>query len=401
MGRRAAAITGLAEWAPQRVWDRPMFALEACAALAAEALADAGIAKDEVDGLLIPPLQESPMFGPSAAAEYLGVRASFAEVVDLGGASGAGMVWRAAAAIEVGACETCLVLCPSVPSPRPDVKAGAAAGPMRMPAFLGGDAWGSPQGLFEIPAGLVAATPSFALVAKRYQAVHGLREETLAKIAVAARHNAQANEHAIFHGKPIGIEDVMRSRRVCDPLKLLEIVMPCWGGAALVVTSAARAARGPLRPVFVSGFGEQVTHKSVTYAPDLLDNPIRAAAERAFRMAGASRSAVDLASPYDCYTITVLVTLENAGFCAPGRGAAFVEERDFRFDGGDFPVNTHGGQLGAGQPGLAGGLGHVTEAVRQLQGRAGKRQLPRCELAYANGTGGMMAEQVALILEGA
>jgi len=400
MGRRAAAITGLAEWAPQRVWQRPMFSLEACAALAAEALADAGIEKDAVDGLLTPPLAESPMFGPSAAAEYLGVRASFAEVVDLGGASGAGMVWRAAAAIEVGACETCLVLCPSVPPPAPGAGAGAA-GPLRMPAFLGGDAWGSPQGLYEIPAGLAAATPSFALVAKRYQAVHGLREETLARIAVAARHNAQANEQAVFFGKPIGIDDVMRSRRVCDPLKLLEIVMPCWGGAALVVTRADRVARGGLRPVFVSGFGEHVTHKSVTYAPDLLDNPIRAAAERAFRMAGVSRAAVDLASIYDCYTITVLVTLENAGFCAPGTGAAFVDERDLRWDGGDFPLNSHGGQLGAGQPGLAGGLGHVTEAVRQIQRRAGKRQLPRCELAYANGTGGMLAEQVALILEGA
>ena len=399
MGRRAAAIAGLAEWRPLRVWDRPMFMLEACAELAADALADAGIEKGEVDGLLVPPVRESPMFGPSAAAEYLGVRANFGEVVDLGGATGAGMVWRAAAAIEVGACETCLVLCPSVPPPPP---AGAPEpGRMRMPAYLGGDAWGSPQGAFEIPAGLVAATPSFALVAKRYQAVHGLREETLAKIAVQARHNAQANPDAILFGKPITVDDVMRSRRVCDPLKLLEVVMPCFGGAALVVTSAARARRAPHRPVFVSGFGEHLTHKSIPYAPDLLDNPIRAAADRAFRMAGAARDAVDLASIYDCYTITVLVTLENAGFCARGAGAAFVEERDLRFDGGDFPLNTHGGQLGAGQPGLAGGLGHVTEAVRQIQGRAGERQLPRCELAYANGTGGMMAEQVALVLEGA
>jgi acetyl-CoA acetyltransferase len=399
MGRRAAAVAGIAEWKPLRVWDRPMFMLEACAELAALALDDAGIAKDEVDGLLIPPLSDSPMFGPSAAAEYLGIPANFGEVVDLGGASGAGMLWRAAAAIELGVCETCLVLCPTVPPP----PAEGATGPgrMRMPAYLGGDAWGSPQGAFEIPAGMVAATPSFAQVAKRYQAVHGLREETLAKIAVQARHNAQSNEDAIFYGKPIGIDDVMRSRRVCDPLKLLEVVMPCFGGAALVVTSAARAARARHRPALVSGFGEHVSHKSIAYAPDLLDNPIRPAAERAFRMAGAARDAIDLASIYDCYTITVVVTIENAGFCPRGRGAAFVDERDLRWDGGDWPLNTHGGQLGAGQPGLAGGLGHVTEAVRQIQGRAGKRQLPKCELAYANGTGGMMSEQVALVLEGA
>jgi acetyl-CoA acetyltransferase len=117
-------------------------------------------------------------------------------------------------------------------------------------------------------------------------------------------------------------------------------------------------------------------------------------------MAGARRDAVELANPYDCYTITVLVTLENAGFCGKGEGGRFVEEHDLTFRG-DFPLNTHGGQLGMGQAGLAGGLSHATEAVLQLQGRAGPRQLPKCELAYVNGTGGMMAEQVALILEGA
>lgn len=398
MGRRAAAIAGIAEWKAQRVWDRPMFMLEACAALASEALADAGLEKDEVDGLIVPPVWESPMFGPSAAAEYLGVHANFAEVVDLGGATGAGMVWRAAAAIEVGACESCLVLCPTVPPPPPD---GTGPRKLSMPAYLGGDAWGSPQGQFEIPAGMVAATPSFAQIAQRYRATYGLREETLAKIAVQERHNALANELAIFHDKPIDIDDVMQSRMVCDPLKLLEIVMPCFGGSAVVVTSAERAKRAPHRPVYVSGFGEHLTHKSITFAPDLLDNPIRVAADRAFSMAGASRESVDLASIYDCYTITVLVTIENAGFCGRGKGQAFIDEHDLRYDGGDWPLNTHGGQLGAGQPGLAGGLGHVTEAARQVMGRAGERQVPSCNLAYANGTGGMMAEQVALILEGA
>jgi acetyl-CoA acetyltransferase len=374
-----------------------MFTLEAMAELAAEALADAGIDKGEVDGLVLTHVLESPMFGPSAAAEYLAVRANFAETVDLGGASACGMIWRAAAAIEVGACETVLVLCPMVPPPPPD---GTDPRKLSMPIYLGGDAWGSPQGQFEIPAGLVAATPSFAMVAQRYMDRYGLREETLAKIAVAARVNAQANPKAIFHGKPITVEDVMRSPRICDPLKLLEIVMPCFGGGAVVLTTRERAERARHRPVFVSGFGEHLTHKSISYAPDLLDNPIRAAAERAFAMAGASREAVDLVNPYDCYTITVLVTLENAGFCGKGEGGRFVEEHDLTFRG-DFPLNTHGGQLGCGQAGLAGGLSHATEAVLQLQGRAGERQLAACDLAYVNGTGGMMAEQVALILEGA
>jgi acetyl-CoA acetyltransferase len=374
-----------------------MFALEACAELAREALADAGIEKREVDAILIPPLRESPMFAPSAAAEYLGVRSCFSEVVDLGGATPAGMVWRAAAAIEVGACETALVLCPSVPAPRPQADAGAR---LRMPAYLGGDTWGSPQGQFEIPSGLVAATPSFALIASRYLARYGTKPETLAKIAVQQRENALANPLAIFRDQPISIADVLRSRMVCDPLRLLEIVMPCFGGGALVVTSADRARRTAHRPVFVRGFGEHLTHKSVTYAPDLLETPIRAAAERAFAMAGVERGDIDLASIYDCYTITVLLTIEDAGFCRKGEGAAFVESHDLRWHG-DWPLNTHGGQLGMGQAGLAGGLSHVTEAVRQLQHRAAGRQVEDADLAYANGTGGMMAEQVALILEGA
>lgn len=397
MGRPAAAIAGLVEWKPQRVWDRPMFMLEACAELAGQVLVDAGVEKDEVDGFVSPPVWESPMFGPSALGEYLGLQSNWSEVVDLGGATPAGMVWRAAAAIEAGACETVLVLCPSVPPPPPS---GGSPGALRMPAYLGGDAWGSPQGQFEIPHGVVAATPSFAMIASRYMALHGLSQETLAKIAVHERDNAQANPDAIFHGKPITIEDVMESRMICDPLKLLEIVMPVFGGGALLVTTAERAARTPHRPVHLSGFGERLTHKSMTYAPDILDTPIRAAAERAFRMAGAERSAVDLACIYDCFTIAVLVTIENAGFCEAGKGGAFVDEHDFRFSG-DWPLNTHGGQLGAGQAGFAGGLSHVIEAVRQLQGRAGERQLASCELAYVNGTGGMMAEQVALLLEGA
>jgi len=376
-----------------------MFSLEACAQLAAEVLDDAGFEKREVDGLLCTAIYESPMFAPSALGEYLGIHSNFNEVVDLGGASAAGMVWRAAAAIEVGACETCLILCPMVLPPPP--AGGNALGAMKMPAYLGGDAWGSPQGQFEIPAGLVAATPSFALVAQRYMARYGLREETLAKIAVEERYNAQANPKAIFRGKPLSLEDVMSSRRICDPLKLYEIVMPVFGGGALLITSRERAARSGNRPVRISGFGEHLTHKSIAYAPDLLDNPIRVAAERAFAMAGAERGAIDLASIYDCYTITVLVTIENAGFCDKGCGGRFVEEHDLRYDAGSWPCNTHGGQLGAGQAGFAGGLAHITEAALQLQGRAGERQLPRAELAYVNGTGGMLAEQVALILEGA
>ena len=399
MGKDAGAIVGLTEWTPKRVWDEPMFGMEACARLAAEALEDAQMDKDEVDGLVIAGLQDSPMFAPSALAEYLGIRSNFNEVVDLGGATSCGMVWRAAAGIEVGACDTVLVLTPSVPQP-PKPEARKGPGKMRMPPYLGGDAWGSPQGQHEIPSGLVAATPGFALAASRYMAFYDCTQEMLAKVAVDARHNAQSNPRAIFRGKPITVDDVMNSRMVADPLKLLEIVMPCFGGAALVVTNKSRAQRAPHRPVYVSGHGEHLTHKSITYAPDLIDTPVRIASERAFRMAGAEREAVDLASMYDCYTITVALTIEDAGFCPKGQGGRFVAERDLTWDGGDWPLNTHGGQLGMGQAGNAGGMSHVTEAVRQIQGR-GDGQVPGADLAFVNGNGGILSEMVALILEGA
>lgn len=397
MGKCAAAIVGFSEWKPQRKRPRPMFALEAMAQLAAETLSDAGFDKDEVDGIVIPGLPESPFFAPSAVAEYLGLRTAFNEVVDLGGASPAGMIWRAAAAIEVGVCEAVLVLCPGVPAP-PD----PAADPRRLPnlTYMGGDAWGSPQSQFEIPAGLVAAVPSYALAAQRYRAIHGLDEAVLASISVQHRDNAQTNPDAIFFGKPITLEDVMTSRYLADPIKLLECVMPCDGGAAVLVCSAARASQAPRRPVFVSGYGEYLTHKSIAHMPDFLQSPIAAAADRAFSMAGMDRDAIDLACLYDSFTFTVLLTIESAGFCKPGEGLAFVQERNLRHDG-DWPLNTHGGQLGFGQPRLAGGMSHFIEATRQIQGRARARQLARCDRAFCSGSGGMLSEQVAVVLEGA
>ena len=376
-----------------------MFGMEAMSQLTRELLDDTGIEKGEIDGLVIQGTMESPMFAPSAVAEYLRIQSNFNEVVDLGGATAAGMIWRAAAAVQLGLCECVLVLVPSVPPP-PQPQGGGMGNKMVMPAYLGGDAWGSPQGQFEIPAGLVAATPSFAMVASRYMDRFGVTEETLAKVAVDERFNAQANPDAMFFGKPIDVQDVMESRYIADPLKLLEIVMPCFGGGGVIVTTRERAERTPHRPALVTGFGERLTHKSITYAPDLLETPIRHAAETAFRMAGAERKAVDYAGIYDCYTITVAITIEDAGFCGKGEGGAFIDEHDLTYKG-DWPLNTHGGQLGMGQGGSAGGLSHLTEAVRQIQGRAGDRQLPKCDLAYANGTGGMLAEQVAVILEGA
>jgi acetyl-CoA acetyltransferase len=180
---------------------------------------------------------------------------------------------------------------------------------------------------------------------------------------------------------------------------MLEIVRPVRGGAAVIVASPEVAQRSRHRPAWVSGYGEGVVHKSPQWADDILDPPLRRAAATAFRMAGLSPDQMDGAQIYDCYTIAVLMALEAAGFAPRGRGAELLRTRDLTF-AGDFPLNTNGGQLGFGQAGGAGGMTHVIEGYRQIAGRAGARQIKDCAAMFVSGNGGIMSEQVALVLTG-
>lgn len=395
MGLRGdAAIVGYAELKPERNPARRMFSIEQWADLTRIALADAGLSLGDVDGLVTPAVRESAMFAPATVAEYLGIRTNFAETIDLGGACSTGMIWRAAAAIELGLCEVVVATVPSSPIPEPP------DGPAGRGIFGASSAnWGSPQAEFEIPYGNLAQNCGFAMIAQRYAYEYGYDERALAKIAVDQRTNACANPEAVFYGRPITVEDVLNSPMIADPLHLLEIVMPVAGGASVVVAGRERARRAKHRPVWVTGFGEHLAFKTPTYASNLIETPIKPAAAKAFAMAGIDRADVDLTSVYDCYTITVLLTLEDSGFCGKGEGAAFVNEHDLTFRG-DFPVNTNGGQLSFGQAGLAGGMCHVTEAARQIMRRAGENQLARCDAAFVTGTGGILSEQVALVLQG-
>jgi acetyl-CoA acetyltransferase len=368
--------------------------LEAQAELARLALEDAGIPLSEVNGLITQSmLGEAPFLVPSTVVEYLGIGATFAEVVDLGGASACAMALRAAMAIEAGFCDTCVCITDMTmhhPDPR------GAAGRVK---DWGGGAWGSPQAEFEIPFGAIQGTYGYAMIANRYRHEYGLDPRHLAKIAADQRANAQFHPQAFFRGQPITIDDVLNSPVICDPLRLLEIVMPCFGGAAFVVTSKERARRTARRPVNIIGAGEYTTHRSVTYEPDFTHSPVKVAADRAWAMAGVKPGDIDMAQIYDCYTITVLLTLEDAGFCGKGEGGKFVAGHDLTWRG-DFPMNTHGGQLSYGQSGGAGGTSHVVEAVLQVQGRAEGRQVPRCDTVYINGNGGIMSEQASLVLRG-
>lgn len=398
MGLRGdAAIVGFAEYRSERHFTgTPRLTLEQWSDLAALALADAGIDTREVNGLVCAHVAESPHFVPATIAEYCGWSVNFAEHMDLGGATPVGMVWRAAAAIELGLCD--VVVCAVVSQPRPEPPEPEPLDP-RMIWGASSNAWGSPQAEFEIPYGNVAQNNGYAMYAQRYHDTYGWDEWARAKIAADQRKSACANPSAVFYGKPISVDDVLASRVIADPLHLLEIVMPCHGGAAVVVASRERAQRTRHRPVYVTGCGEHLTHKTPTYAHDMVTTPIGPAAEKAFTMAGVRRPDVDMVQIYDCYTITALLTIEDSGFCGKGEGMAFVRDHDLSYEG-DFPCNTHGGQLGFGQPGLAGGMSQVVEAVRQIQRRAEGRQLKRHDTAFVTGTGGVMSEQAALILQG-
>ena len=379
------------------------------------AIEDSGLDFADVDGMLVHPIGGISMLTPSTVLEYMGMEANFAEVVDLGGASGAGMIWRAIAAIEAGMCQACVCITGSSRRPRNRARssgdrstgtagngtAGNGTARSGTPAKKASTGWNipdrSPWAEFEVPFGNIGANVGYAMVANRYIHEYGATPEQLAKVAVHQRDNACQNPDAIFYGEPITVEDVLDSPLVADPLHLLEIVMPAGGGAALVVVGPELAKNLPNNPAWLLGAGEQITHKTITYAPSLTDTAIQASASRAFAQAGVNPEQIGLASVYDCYTITVLLTLEDSGFCPKGTGGRFIEEHDLRWNG-DFPVNTHGGQLSFGQPGIAGGMSHVTEAVRQIQGRAGDRQIPDLDLAFVNGNGGILSEQVSLVL---
>jgi acetyl-CoA C-acetyltransferase len=394
-----AVVAGFVERKAERHFTgTPRLGLEQWADLAADALADAGIDPREVDGLCCGgDTGESSFFIPATLAEYCGWSLNFAERLDLGGASPVGMVWRAAAAIELGACE--VVVCVTAFEPRPQPAVQTEPPDPRVSFGASSNAWGSPQAEFDIPFGNLGQNCGYAMYAQRYHDRFGWDSRARAKIVADQRTSAAANPSAVWFGRPASIDDVLTSPMIADPLHMLEIVMPCSGGAAIVVTSAERARRLRHRPVAVVGFGEHLTHKTPTYAPDLTTTPVGPAAARAFAMAGVAPAEVDMVELYDCYSITVLLTIEDSGFCGKGEGMRFVREHDLTYKG-DFPCNTHGGQLGFGQPGLAGGMSQVVEAVRQIQGRADGRQLGRHDLAYVSGTGGIMSEQSALILRG-
>lgn len=377
-----AAVVGIGELKPTREAPPDATALGLMSNAAAEAIADAGLETKDIDGFLCGmAFADAGLLYPASVAEVMGINPRMLNQVDIGGASPAGMVWRAAAAIHAGMCQAVLCVVGDLNK----------FGDQKPPVI-------SVQREFEAPYGNIGANCGYAMIANRHMYEYGTTARQMAKVAVDQRRSAVKNPLATFNDRELTIDDVLNSRMIVDPLHLYEIVSPCSGGSAVVVASPEVARRTKHPPVWLLGAGEYSNHASITYAPSLTDSPVKVAAETAFKMAGVAHKDIDLVCPYDCYTITVIVTLEDAGFCRKGQGGAFVWDHDLSY-AGDFPCNTHGGQLSFGQPGLGGGMSHVTEAVRQLMGRGGERQVKDAQIAYVNGNGGIMSEQASLILE--
>lgn len=386
MARGDAVISGISELTP--VLDGGgKSTLDLLAGAAALAVQDAALTKSDIDGLLVtPPSEDSYFLWPSQVAEYLQLAPVFMNMVELGGASAAGSIARAKLMVEAGICRHCLCISGGVwDSQVFNTRANKMA------------VMSQAEIEYELPYGPMGFNSGYALIAHRHMSEYGTTPEQLAKIAVDQRTNALANPNALFNRKALSIEDVLSSPVIVDPLHLLEIVRPCSGAAAVVVSRAESNGDWPHPPVSIPGFGEAYTHNSIPYAPHLTQSPIRTAAQRAYQMAGRTPSDIDLVSLYDCYTITVLISLEDAGFCPKGAGGRFVADTDLTYKG-ELPCNTHGGQLSCGQASFAGGMSHVIEAVRQLRGEAGSRQVAKNRLALVNGNGGVMSTQSCLIL---
>jgi acetyl-CoA acetyltransferase len=367
---RKIAIGGVYEhptrWAP----DKTEFQIMAESARGA--LDDCGLELRDVDGLFAASMSMGPM-GVVSLAEYLNLKPRYLDGTNIGGSSFVAHVNHAAAAIHAGLCEVALILYGST----------AASNQLAIGTGMGGgrDAGAS----FVSPYGLTTVG-SYALVAQRHMHVYGTTSAQLAEIAVTMRRHAGLNPNAKMR-KPITVDDVLGSRMISRPLHLLDCCIISDGGGAVIVTSAERARDLKKRPVLLLGCGEAVCHQEVG-APDLLTIAAKQSGAQAFRMAGVSHDDVDLCMIYDSFTITVLATLENLGFCKPGEGGAFVSGGRIGL-GGALPLNPDGGGLSSNHPGMR-GIFLVIEAAKQLRGECGERQVTDAGIALAHGTGGTL-----------
>jgi acetyl-CoA acetyltransferase len=377
--RGAAALVGVADAvSPSGELEARGRALEA--AMVHEALADAGLTLADVDGVA---------YAGSAAglAEYLGIRPRYLDGTVVRGSSYELHVEHAAAAIAARLCD--VVVGVYAATPRSDRSRPGGGG------WRGGPPGPNPAMEWEVPYGLRLPIGGYALAASRHMAVYGTTPEQLAQIAVDTRRWAALNPRARFQD-PITVDDVLASPMIVSPLHLLDCCLVTDGAGAYVLASAERARDLARPPVYVLGAATGATHQMISEMPDLTVTGGAVSGPAAFDMASIKHDDVDLLMSYDSFTITALLHLEDLGFCAKGDGGAFVEDGRLG-PGGSLPMNTNGGGLSYTHPGMY-GMFLLVEAVRQLRGEAGDRQIRRHRVAVAHGSGGVLSTMGTVVL---
>lgn len=349
---------------------------------ARRAVDDAGLTMQDIDGLCTASVA-APMW-PMVVAEHLGINTRFIDGTMLGGSSFVAHLMPAMLALEAGQCDAVLVCYGSAQRTSKIGRKEVAASRRLM----------DPQP-YEHPYQPMMPLSAYALAASRHMHEYGTTRRQLAAVAVAARDWARLNPDA-FMRDPLSVEDVLGSRMVSDPLTVRDSCLVTDGGGAYVLVRSDRARDLPKPPVYVLGSGTAVWHRQISSMPDLTVTAARQSGETAYGMAGMSASDIQLAQLYDAFTINTILFLEDLGFCAKGEGGAFVEAGNIG-PGGALPVNTNGGGLSWGHPGMY-GIFATIEAVRQLRGESGERQVAHSDTAIVQGNGGTLSSQSTAIL---
>ncbi len=381
---RDIRIVGVGESRLGRMPDLDALGLQYSAAQAA--LGDAGLDFSDIDGLLTTPLRMSNWAMPCGiVAQGLGIKPRYLATIDLAGASGTSMVHHAAMAVATGQCEA--VLCVAGENLLTASSSSAAI------QGMAGAGWAHPE--FEAPYGPLVPT-LYALIAQRHMHEFGTTSEQMAEVAVAIRGHAALNPNA-HKTETISVAEVLASRMVTSPLHLLDCALISDGAAAFIITSHDRAKDLAKPAVRLLGHGNGFSHTYIGDTPDIVTSGAVNSGRDAFASAGLTPTDVDVAELYDCFTISVIIELEDLGFCPKGEGGRFVEGGRIRL-GGELPVTTYGGLLSAGHAGLSGGMFHVIEGVRQVRGEANQRQVPNVDVALVHGNGGILGLHCTLIL---
>lgn len=346
------------------------------------ALADAGLTLADVDGLATTGVSR---FSTTQLAEYLGQQPRWVDSTFVGGSAAEMMVARATQAIDAGHASTVVI---SFASNQRSARSRSLGGIVEEH---------TPEAQFEAPYGPLYPLSYYAMAAQQYFHRYGGTREKLAEIAVAAREWALLNPAAFRYGAgPLTVDDVLAAPMVSSPLTVADCCLVTDGGGAVVLTTLDRARDLRHPPVRVLGYGERSTNTSMTAVEDLTVTGARESGREAFARAGITPADVDVLEVYDSFTITAALSIEALGFCGPGEVLDFIQGGRIR-PGGELALDTSGGGLSYCHPGQYGVL-LLVEAVRQLRGEAGARQVPDARVAVAHGTGGILSTHATVVL---